>query len=498
MQNASQNSKGEQMSAYEFHIVKVADVKIGERVRQDIGEDFEELKESIKTRGQMNPILVDRTDGVLTLLGGFRRLTAMKEIGRETILARFYDELDEIEQLNFEREENIHKTLTWDELAVWRKRFHEANLRKYGAQEKTSGNRPVEGTGWSQVDTARALGVSEGLISQDLRLAEAIETFPELKNITSRKQAVKAIARTEEVAILSELAKRDALRSRATDTETEQNYHLYCGNSVEIIKEKVSDETVDLVIFDPPWGVDITKIASSRGPTGEKTSYKDDSWGGAIELVNQLLPQIHRVMKADAHMYMFCGIQDFFFWINLLNGFTLVPNLMNDLRVSIPPYRESPAIKAIEDTFKDFYKTRDWNFHVEPIPLIWVKESGGFTDFDYKFMPRYEIILFCSKGQKKPLNEVTSNIFEYKRPVNTERIHTQEKPIELIQKLIRLSSQENEIVLDPTAGSFVTAVASTLLQRRSICIDNDEVCYAKGLERMSNIVMSMHEEEEDE
>lgn len=47
-------------------------------------------------------------------------------------------------------------------------------------------------------------------------------------------------------------------------------------------------------------------------------------------------------------------------------------------------------------------------------------------------------------------------------------VHPAEKPVDLIKRFIRLSSQENDIVLDPFLGSGTTAVAAKDLNRKYI------------------------------
>ena len=128
-------------------------------------------------------------------------------------------------------------------------------------------------------------------------------------------------------------------------------------------------------------------------------------------------------------------------------------------------------------------------------PLLWIKEGGGFTDFEVRFMPRYETILFCNKGLRR-LNSVCSDVLEFKRPLSTERRHTQQKPVELLQLLIKLSTQFNEIVLDPTAGSFASIVAATLSGRRSIGIEKDTDAYNQALNWIKGIESEEVKEEE--
>lgn len=56
--------------------------------------------------------------------------------------------------------------------------------------------------------------------------------------------------------------------------------------------------------------------------------------------------------------------------------------------------------------------------------------------------------------------------------------HMTPKPLELIERIIKASSNENDLVLDCFVGSGTTAVASVRLKRNFICSDKD-VYYAK-------------------
>jgi site-specific DNA-methyltransferase (adenine-specific) len=453
----------------------VESIIVTERARVELGDNFEELRNSIKNRGLLHPIIVNKKD--LELVSGFRRLTAHKELGLTHILVRYFEELSTLDKKVLELEENIHAPLTWDERAKLRKQIHLLYQEQHGKAVKGH-----DSEGWGQQKTADALGISLSALGQDLQLIEAIRIFPDIKKLTSRRQALKAVDRIKETAILAELANRDIAEKGGIKIP----YILYHGDSVEYIKDKIDNETIDLVIFDPPWGIDIHRIASSRGPRGTKTSYKDDTEEAAVNITQKLLPELYRVMKKDAHMYMFIGIQFKDFYIDLLTGFEQTIEICKMMAEFHPELKK--AYDNLRHRIREFNQGRTWRFHVEPVPLIWVKEGGGFTDFETKFMPRYETVLFCSKGDKKTFNEAVSNVFEFNRPATTERIHTQEKPIELIEKFIKISTQPNEIVLDPCAGSFATSVAATLMGRRSIAIDNDEECYLRGLNRMTGIM----------
>lgn len=449
-----------------MHIEKIPvdKIKIGERARIDLG-DLDELQSSIKRIGLLHPIIVDDD---FMLISGFRRYTCCHDLGLKEIDVRRLKDLSEMEKLEIEMEENLHKELTWNEIATLRAKIHDLKQKIHG---KSIPGHASEG--WSLENTAESLDVSIATLSQDIKLAEALEKLPDLKSFVSKRQALKALAKAKETAILTELARRDALKTEDSNIP----YILHNGDAMLFMDDKIEKETIDLVIFDPPWGIDIDIVGSSRGLSGEKTSYEDDSLANAKIMTEKLLLNIYRVMKQNTHMYMFVGIQFLNYWTSFLSNTKLIME-----------YGEAPKYEV-------FDKNRSWAFDVRPVPLIWVKEGGGFTNFDTKFMPRYETIIFCNKGLRR-LNSVCSDVFDFRRPLSVERIHTQQKPVDLLQLLIRLSTVPDEIVLDPCAGSFVTNVAATLLGRRSIGIEANVDNYNKGLEWMRRTEFEKPEDEE--
>lgn len=434
----------------EFQIT-IDDIKIVDDRRVDLG-DIESLQGSIERIGLLNAILINKKDN--SLVSGYRRLTSHKNLGLKKIRAKYYQDLTEMERKVITLEENLHEKLHWYEQAKLRDEIHALQVELKGSAVKGH-----DSEGQSLQETADMLGVSVSTISQDISLVETAKIAPLLTKFSSKRQALKSISKLKEMAILTELAKREAEDSIKL-SDIRQPYSIFNTKGVSYIKEKVDDEVFDLVIFDPPWGIDADKIASARGPRGEKVFY-DDSEGESRDLCKELLPELYRVMKPSTHMYMFAGYQYVRYWTNILTN--IVETVQPDW-----------TIKA-----EVMEKGRNWKFDVRPIPLIWTKEGGGFTDFDYKFMPRYEVVLFCTKGSR-PLNYPVSDVFDKARPATTERIHPHEKPIELIKEFIKISSHPNELVLDPTMGSGVTVVAALTSGRRAIGIEKDSEMFLKA------------------
>lgn len=69
-------------------------------------------------------------------------------------------------------------------------------------------------------------------------------------------------------------------------------------------------------------------------------------------------------------------------------------------------------------------------------------------------------------------------------------IHPTAKPVALFEYLIKTYTNENELVLDNTAGSGTTAIAAINTNRKWVCIEKDETYYGKAIERISNHVVT--------
>jgi DNA modification methylase len=93
-----------------------------------------------------------------------------------------------------------------------------------------------------------------------------------------------------------------------------------------------------------------------------------------------------------------------------------------------------------------------------------------------------------SKQSVTPYNDTgfryPIDVLEFRREVLGTVIHPTQKPVALIEFLIRTYTNECEIVLDSCAGSFTTAIACLNANRRYICIEKDMDYYSAGCKRI--------------
>lgn len=210
---------------------------------------------------------------------------------------------------------------------------------------------------------------------------------------------------------------------------------LICGDCIETLA-KIQDESVDLLITDPPYRV------TSRGSAGNSGGMlqKDINKKGQVFAYNNIdceeyAPEFYRILKDGSHCYVMTNHVNL---IHMLNTFT------------------SAGFHFIKS-------------------LVWDKGNKIMGQY---YMSQFEYILFFRKGKGVRINNCgTSDILSVKN-VKTKgedgrNLHDTEKPVELMQILIENSSKENDVVIDPFMGIGSTGVACSNTNRKFIGIEID-------------------------
>lgn len=79
-----------------------------------------------------------------------------------------------------------------------------------------------------------------------------------------------------------------------------------------------------------------------------------------------------------------------------------------------------------------------------------------------------------------------TNLLKFGFSKNEIRIHEAQKPLELIQFLIRLATKNNQIILDPFMGSGTTAIAAKNLKRQFIGFEIVKDYYKQSIDRLDS------------
>lgn len=80
----------------------------------------------------------------------------------------------------------------------------------------------------------------------------------------------------------------------------------------------------------------------------------------------------------------------------------------------------------------------------------------------------YALLFYRDKLPKFNNNgRMIFNCMDWKRDTETEKVHPTQKPVGLLEDLISIFTDENDVVIDPVAGSAVTLLAAKNLNRRA-------------------------------
>tara|TARA_R110000751_G_scaffold102796_1_gene197859 strand:- start:4 stop:738 length:735 start_codon:yes stop_codon:yes gene_type:complete len=232
---------------------------------------------------------------------------------------------------------------------------------------------------------------------------------------------------------------------------------LRLGNCLEVMKE-IEDNSIDAIITDPPYGTTACK------------------WDSVIDF-ELMWEQLNRIIKPNGAIVLFGS----------------------------EPFSSALRMSNI-DNFK-----YDW---------VWDKHiPRGMQIAKYRPMQKHEMIsVFCNgsinyypimtkrdkpvkvknygKSKSSPLahNDGKYRIYTHKNPnsiivgkwmANKGKQHPTQKPVDLMEYLIKTYTKENEMVLDFTMGSGSTGVAAKNLNRKFIGIEQDDKYFEIATERIN-------------
>lgn len=105
------------------------------------------------------------------------------------------------------------------------------------------------------------------------------------------------------------------------------------------------------------------------------------------------------------------------------------------------------------------------------IPLVFRKNfSAQVLKSNMKIVGNCEYGLVLYKNRLPKFNNqgrMIFNCFDWPRDTKTPKIHPTQKPVPLLERLIEIFTDENDVIIDPCAGSGTTLLAAANLNRRA-------------------------------
>ena len=231
-----------------------------------------------------------------------------------------------------------------------------------------------------------------------------------------------------------------------------KNFKLIKGDCLEVLK-KIEPNSIDMIFADPPYFLSGDGITCSAG---KMVSVKKGNWDEKIETKEK-----HEFNKK---------------WINLCknvlkdNGTIWISGTMHNI-YSIGMALEEEGFKIINNiTWKKLnpppnISCRAFTHSTETI--LWAKKD--LKKAKHKF--NYEVMKELNGGKQM------KDVWETSLTKPSEKKcgkHPTQKPIELLEKIILASTDENDLILDPFNGSGTTGIVASRLNRRYIGIEKEK------------------------
>ena len=246
-----------------------------------------------------------------------------------------------------------------------------------------------------------------------------------------------------------------------------KEHRIIQGDTLETLSNDIQDNSIDLIFVDPPYNI------------GKNFNGHKDKWATDEDYLNWCYKWIDlciKKLKSNGSMYIMTSTQFMpFFDIFIRKKMTILSRLVW--------YYDSSGVQA-----KKYYGSM-----YEPI-LFCVKNPENYT------FNADEILVEAKTGAKRKLidyrknppqvyssEKVPGNVWEFARVryrMDEYENHPTQKPIALLERIIKASSNVGDTILDPFSGTFTTSFVAKQLHRKSIGIELQEDYVKIGLRRL--------------
>ncbi|MDR1500703.1 MAG: adenine-specific DNA-methyltransferase [Tannerellaceae bacterium] len=245
-----------------------------------------------------------------------------------------------------------------------------------------------------------------------------------------------------------------------------KKHKVIFGDAIEALKS-LPDDSVDLIFADPPYNI------------GKKFNGRVEKWeteDSYLEWCHEWLDLCIQKLKSNGSFYVMTATQFMpYFDIFLRNKLTILSRIIWSY--------DSSGVQA-----KKYYGSM-----YEPI-LFCVKDKDNYT------FNAQNILVEAKTGAKRKLidyrkstpavyssEKVPGNVWEFPRVryrMEEYENHPTQKPIALLERIIKASSNEGDLVLDPFSGTFTTCFVAKELNRDSIGVEIQDEYLKIGLRRL--------------
>jgi DNA modification methylase len=253
---------------------------------------------------------------------------------------------------------------------------------------------------------------------------------------------------------------------------------LILGDNLEILNT-IESETIDLIYLDPPFFSN-RNYEVIWGDEGEVRSFQD-RWSGGMEhyigWLKERVEQMHRILKLTGSIFLHCDWHaNAYIRVQILDRIFGENNFRNEIvwrytGNSVP----KKCLPRKHDMIFWYSKSKDCQFYPNKILIPYstlTEKRYNHTDDEGK---RYKVsalkegkqeIVYMKEG-KYPDAVWDIPVIRGQESIG----YPTQKPEILLQRIIEMSSNEDDIILDPFVGGGTTVAVADRMNRKWIGID---------------------------
>ena len=276
---------------------------------------------------------------------------------------------------------------------------------------------------------------------------------------------------------------------------------LFLGNCKEVLKS-IESNSVDLVYMDPPFFTQKEHSLLNRDNTMEYSF--SDKWSNLDEYLNfikDVLIESRRILKNTGSLFLHCDKTASHYLRIKLDEIFGFDKFQSEIIWNYKRWSNSrKGLLCGHQTIFFYSKTNDFKYNTiytdySPTTnidqILQERERDENGKSIYKKSEDGNIVLGKEKNGV-PLSDVWE--IPYLNPKAKERVgYPTQKPVLLLNQIIKISTDENDIVLDPFCGSGTTCVSAKSLKRNYIGIDISEEAIKLTENRLKEMIISNSE-----
>lgn len=142
-------------------------------------------------------------------------------------------------------------------------------------------------------------------------------------------------------------------------------------------------------------------------------------------------------------------------------------------------------------------KLEEEGFDIKDI-IRWEKSNPMPRNTSRRYVTDYEFAIWATKKKGKWIFNKDSNSSYLKPtfkhsvpPGGKRRIHPTQKPVKLLEDIIKIHSNVNSIIFDPFSGSGSTGIAAGNLDRKFMLVEKNKEIYEKSKKQFGEIASSL-------